>query len=489
MSTRALVAVLWGILALLVVRSLWNAGGIVSERLREPPEAAHTWDPNQQRADVDAYLIHFAMVRHPDFRSTLGWWVGPWGPGELAIPGYPPDERVRFYRPLSSLAFWLQWRWMGDAENRYAIWNVVAMVPLLIVFALASHLLLGRFWPKLRGTVWNPLFLILAYLMVTGRGRGFDVASESSVAGVTTLWKNLPDVFAGLFALLTVCAYLWVGRSRRGWANLAWVVPLYLASASKEVVTLLPVLLPFLDWPLWKGADPALRRTLKVRIAWATGYLICFHAFRLAALGGVGFRYGSNSQWPMRLISNLAYPWGPAIQRQDWPTVIAASGVIVAVVAGVWAFRRKHPVLRSTWGMVGIGAGYVLLLSVATSLSLSDLDPQPVGLMAPIGAALLANSLGHRDTLVMASAPFLIVLLWSRRREWLALALGWILLTEAPNLASAGPAHREFLPGMGWAWLWALALALAAREWVVRPVAQAWDRYRGPTQPTQPTQA
>ena len=63
--------------------------------------------------DIDTMLIHGGVVAAPSLRDTLRWWHGTWA------------GQVPFFRPLSSYAFWLDWKLFGSREPRYLLLSIV----------------------------------------------------------------------------------------------------------------------------------------------------------------------------------------------------------------------------------------------------------------------------------------------------------------------------------------------------------------------------
>ena len=93
--------------------------------------------------DIDTWNIHHGLLLAPGFFQTLRWWTGPWVLG------------TAYYRPLSSLLFWLDWKIFGDHEVRW-----IASAALLHLFAVWQFALLTAATTRhfrCRGAAWATL--------------------------------------------------------------------------------------------------------------------------------------------------------------------------------------------------------------------------------------------------------------------------------------------------------------------------------------------
>src|SRR5205823_4245993 len=95
-------------------------------------------------------------------------------------------------------------------------------------------------------------------------------------------------------------------------AAAAW----YLAGcAFKEIAVPLPLVFFALEAPLLRGEQ---RRPAWERVAVMGAMGALFLALRWAAIGGVGFTYGSNTAWRERTLVNLVGPFAPLVVSREW---------------------------------------------------------------------------------------------------------------------------------------------------------------------------
>jgi hypothetical protein len=448
---------LYAVLVILVGSTFWGWASQIHQNVARPAPESCSWRPARSRADIDTYLIHYGIVKHPDFASTLHWWVGPWGPGELPIPGHEPNARVSFYRPVSSTAFWLQWRLHGDNENLYVNWTYFGGMLYILLFLLT----LTQIYRRFNGDTTHlqlPILLIVGYLLLIN-GYGFNPVGNSALDLVIGRWKNLPDLLAGVFMLLAILMYLSIPRMKNPtWTNLLWIVPLYLACGSKEVVILLPLALPLLDYQLWKSGSSEDRRNAGIRLLVALGYFALFNGLRLVALGGAGYRYGSNDYWLVRLVSGITYPWGPVVMRQDALQLGVSLGTFLAISVYALMVHKKVRWTRSVATSFAYFVGCLLVICALLPHLIKDLEPPALSILLATGFLIALGLIGQL-TIALVASPFLLVYLWKHQRAWLWFGIAWIILTGIPNIFSPGLSHRDFVPSIGWAMLYGSAIA------------------------------
>jgi hypothetical protein len=395
-------------------------------------QAPPTW--TGVKPDLDTYLIHEGLVQHPALADTLTWWTGPWVMG----PEYP------FYRPLTSLLFWLEWKAFGDFEWAYRVPGALAHVAAAVLFALLVQDLARRWGvrsPVLAGS--------LAAVAFVGFLHPYRWAVSTLIAGH---WKNQPDSFAACACFLSMRAYLRAQDSVRG-ALPAAVVWYLVGCGFKEIAVFLPAAFLALELPELTWRDRSAWR----RVASGVAAGVLFLGVRWACIRGLGYTYGGNRVWFQRTVQEGFGPFGAAFIQGEWFPVLAAAWLLAAA----WGWRRFG---RTAPPPARIAA---VLLAVAGLALLGELQMALEGSLAP-GAAFSPEAwlagLAHLtlpgvlfDTLgalVVTSALVYLVLRLPR-----ALLLGgvWIATSLAILVVSPGPVHRYYLPQCGGLLMLALA--------------------------------
>jgi len=366
------------------------------------------------REDCDTVAILDGVRKAPSARDTLQWWTGEWaGSGQ-------------YWRPLSSLAFWLQWKVFGEDFRYYALVSVIVGV---LVAALAFY----AFEPLL-GTDGATATVLAACVSLH-----VPWAREAPMEGSVGAWKLLPDPLAALGILAAL------GLAVRGRPFVA-LVPLTLSILAKEVgffaFTVIPIAL---WWYRWRGGE--VRSLRKVILCYgAVGLLM--GVLRLVAVPGV-YHMGSNIWWWWRALLYYFGHFGGFLQPQGWhvPAVVAVVG------ASGWVARRGV-----AWGMgllvVGVGAVMWLL-----SLQLDrPLDVTVAACMLQLPRFITVG--------VWAIAAYL-ALRFSRQE--VVLGVAFAVLGSAPTfLAAQTLDYTRWLGGFGHS---ILAWAAIRGAWQAAPLA------------------
>jgi len=442
------------------------------------PHAQAVWSrrgarPSWESGDLDAYLIHAGLERAPAFADTLRWWTGPWVMG----------EDYAFYRPLTSLVFWVQWRLFGDREWLWALPTLAAHAVATGLFALFITRIAER-----RGIPAQPaaLWAALGFAGVLAESRW------AVCALVIGLWKNQPDSLAAICVFMSALAYLRAQEGRRGSlaASAAWLLA---ACGFKEVAVPLPLALAALEWEARRGA----RRGAAARLAAMAGTVLAFLIIRQLALGGPGYTYGANVHWLNRTLLELAGPFGVWIVHGEWlgcslgAWTFAAGFAIWRVLGGAARAGRLACDGRA-WGMAGgvlatWVAGCGLLGAAETARTAAGSPGSGLEGFDPLAGLALCGDPTIRSTAAAAAGLLLAVLvLWPRHKPVLALACLWNLGFLLPLAASPGPLHRYYLSQAGLYIAYGLAAALAAgRAWqaVLRLRARIPRRAHAPAEP------
>ncbi len=315
--------------------SNWNSNTIPSWEGHFPGKAEPHAMPD---LDIDTWLIHGGVVAAPSFKDTLCWWHGTWA------------GQVVFYRPISSYAFWIDWKLFGSHEARYGILSVLLHLLAVGQFTILSFSLFRYFRLPKPGfaTLISGLFFVDGLFALGVR--------QETNAAVFENWKNMPESLVTLFFCLSLTAYVNLIAEReanvsrapggfgkvRQFAHSAKPVIWYLASCgSKEAGILMPLLLLPLELPQLRAAGEkrsrALRRMIPVLAA-----LPLFLIMRRLFLGmAIGYRYGSNGSWVGRLTDNLFGTAGHNIRTGRYVPVLMGLSLAFAVYFLADAGLRK----------------------------------------------------------------------------------------------------------------------------------------------------
>lgn len=401
------------------------------------------------KADLDTGLIHAGILQHPRFADTFAWWHGPWVAGD-----YAP-----FFRPIPSLAFWLEWRWFGLHEKRYLLLNLACHATVCILFYRVSWQLARRFRCRQPCLMVMGAVLLLFYQV-------FNVVQERDAVNGAILdaWKNLPDALCALFILLSLSAYLrGIEKQEKGrWCIVLSVLWYVLACCSKEVGSLLPLAFLCLELPSLRTGSPKERKAARLRAAGPAVAMVFFQCYRLWALHGVGYRYGSNRMWMYRLFSGITYPAGSLIAMNEKVT----PAIVLLVLAGV----NAHLLLRKKWGERAVKKRALLLVANAILWAVLILSLGAYAVCRATGydglTVTIAGSLGYvlslpADAALGSLLGLAIVEKLILERTWLmAFGYAWVFSTELPNIMSPGLVHREYLVSFGFIWMFGYGLSL-----------------------------
>lgn len=407
-----------------------------------------SWDVRGEGADVDAVILHGGVVRYPDLLSTLRWWYGPWVGADVEIPGQK-GRHVVFYRPVPSLSFWAEWRLFEGNERRYGTFNVAFVVANLILLGATVSLLARRLkipWPI-------PSALLTMFGFATGFMEGIDLLAPRTLSAVLR-WKNLPDLQALFFLLLALLFYIRVREVKEtAFHHLIWLTPLFLACGSKEIVILIPLLFPVVEWTLQRD-DP--RDGSRRRAAIALAFFVLFNAFRLIVLrGSTGYRYGT-PQWFPQAVSEL-YPWGGAVIMRDWIMVATAVAIVGAFIVDRQRFVCSLPYLRRI-------AFALAWLPVVIATGLLTIDTRGMNSISAVAASALYSTftIAERPLQLvgLVFAPFAVMEVYRKAPGVLAIATSWAVLNGIPNVFSPSPLHRYYISNVGWSILYGTGFAL-----------------------------
>ncbi|MEO0082382.1 MAG: tetratricopeptide repeat protein [candidate division WOR-3 bacterium] len=353
--------------------------------------------------------------------------------GQSFMPGVHGSEatRVRYYRPLTVLSFWLDRQMWGLNPLGFHLTNVLLNALVLLLLALLLSEFVSQAWPVLLGVA---LF-------------GLHPSHVESVAFVS----GRTDLLAAVFVLACVLLLLRYGQSGRWYWLGSATVACAAALLTKEVAVLLPVVGAFLLY--W--TVPGSRRRMVISTLCLTAAVTGYLAVRWTVLGNVAVptgtlgqrlllalntigRYGAMVVFPFT--HRLVYPSRTEVVGPGWPTL---AGVSLLALLGWLTWRYRCSV-------VGFGAVWFLSFIVPASnlfaIGISYLAERLLYL--PLAGAAMMVLAGARLRMRVPRAVFVGVLLvfavlWAaasirRMPVWQdELALFGTMVREAPNSADA----------------------------------------------------
>ena len=364
--------------------------------------------------DCDTVAILNGVWEAPTARDTLEWWTGEWaGSGQ-------------YWRPLSSLAFWLQWRAFGDDFRYYALVSVIVGVLVATLAFYAFEPLLGP-----DGSTATTLAACVALYVPWVR--------KAPMEGSVEVWKLLPDPLAALGILAAL------GLAVRGRPFVA-LVPLTLSILAKEVAFLGFAVIPAaLCWYRWRGGEvPNLRKV--ILCYGAIGLLM--GVLRLLAVPGV-YHIGSNISWWRRAFLYYFGYFGGFLQPQGWHVV-----AIVAVAgASVWIARRGV-----AWAMAVLVVGVGVVVWVL-SLHLGE----------PLDVTVTVCIIELRSFVTVGLWAIAAYLALRFSRQEVVLGVAFAVLGSAPTFSAAQTLdYTRWLGGLGHS---ILAWAAIRGAWQAAPLA------------------
>ena len=393
--------------------------------------------------DIDTMLIHGGVVAAPSLRDTLRWWHGTWA------------GQVPFFRPLSSYAFWLDWKLFGSREPRYLLLSIVLHLIAVWQFVRLSFTLFHFF------RVPKPGFTaLLSGLFFVDGLYSLSVRQETNTA-VFAHWKNLPESLVTMFFCLSLNAYVkrilnqetdssHVAMKKpplmamlHGGAPLVW----YLACCgSKEAGILMPLILIPLELPYLMHPGEQRGRAIR-RLAPLLLALPLFVIVRRAFLGtATGFVYGSNGSWVGRMTDNLVGAAGHDVRTGRTVPLFLGLSLTAAIYLFALALQSQKPerekcLIKSA----AIAVVLPLALSMFVNTSVSPGLRPAVFIMQAVDSGTGAEVTGIAVMLVGLISLFLYrPLLGLFGYTWVAFTL--VLLALTPSSI-----HREYLVDGGFA--------------------------------------
>ncbi|MDQ3812407.1 MAG: hypothetical protein M3347_00480 [Armatimonadota bacterium] len=378
------------------------------------------------RGDHDNLYFVQAWDKAPHLRDTWRWWIGPWG-----------QKHRPFYRPLSSLLFWLEYQAFG-------LHGLYQFTLVLFLCHLATLLLAWRFLNDLLGELSGTL----AACLWAVHAAGFYILSIALYA--LDNWKDNVESWHALAYVGCLWSFLRFLRSGQGDGQRRWwfgALALFLvALCIKEMAYTAPLLLLLLAWH-----EKQLSRQGRAVLPFF-GIAGAMFIFRWWALGGWGYRIGANRQWLFRFLSDLGgAPITPILHGN------LLCGAMLCAGAALWLLLRRQ------WTEAGVCAGAALLALLLTSYLTET------GLADTASRLLLLNE--WQPLPFLASLLFFWWRFFIQRRPDQIFGLAWVIITYLPLLSGPNTGHVFYLVSLGWAiWLagglidlWALGARLPAQ--------------------------
>lgn len=359
---------------------------------------------------IDTPYIIAGLERSPSFQDTLSWWHGTWIQG----------EEIPFYRPLTSLAWWGQYQIFG----RYGLFGfmaVLALSHLLVVFLM--FLLLRELLGLRIATLSAGLFALHATLTPFLLPSGLWALIH---------WKDNPEPWCSAAYIVSLWCFLRLVRGAPSRFLVFSLLAFFVAICFKEMAYTLPFMLLGLLWYEKKLVTHG--RFTAPFFALAA----LMFAFRFWALGGMGFRFGTNGSWLSRWLMNLfgGAPMAEMTRGYFWPFVIAS-----LFAALLWFLSG-----RSRVGVLGLSgaAGFALLLIYRNSQDMSD----------PFYYQILGSAMPWINAVYTLAALFLAWRFVRNRERGQIFGWLWALITYIPLMTAPITQHALYLVAIGWSiWL------------------------------------
>ena len=317
-AARQVVSRRWALLVLVAIISAWGSRNTVGVGLAlDQNRAAEEW-----HRDYDLMLIHDGLEDVPRLGDTWRWWTGTW------------VGQVPFWRPLTSYAFWLQWRLFGWEHRAYWHYTQAGLhVAACICLFLVLESVTGGPWAGL-------VMLLVANIGQVWFGSQLYLPRGAVPCNLVVHWKDQPDQW------MAVCLFLSALCALRGRLILAAALAVLAAGFKETGFTAFPLVVAFY-WFRFRRFPRVLAVTVLVGAATA--------CVRWRAVG-FGYAMGSNVHWAYRMATFAAA--GPVA---DLSTPLG-SWSIVGVFAAIAVVLRR--IRWAAYGAVvtGLLAGWVISL-------------------------------------------------------------------------------------------------------------------------------
>jgi len=269
----------------------------------------------EARTNCDIALIYAGIREVPTLRDTLRWWHRVWA------------GKVPYWRPLTSLVFWLEYHAFGP--DRLDGWVWVSVAAHLAVTWLAAALgtrLVGHWWAgPVVAVVFGTRLLALRVRGSVGPGPESVGAVIAMPALQQEVWVTLPALGAMVAATsrrwllaLSLCG-LAVSAKEMGWTSFPLcLIAVAIVHGRRGLGAI----------PRWAWAMGIALVALLVWARWCAGPEV----FR-------GFHMGTNIYWRMRLINVAGGHWLVIARSPTWTPALWAALAFAAWVP--WGRRGR----------------------------------------------------------------------------------------------------------------------------------------------------
>ena len=291
---------------------------------------------------------------------------------------------------------------------------------MLLLCHFAAVLVLWRFLCELLGE-WPGT--LSAGVWAAGMLRIFEMPTP---LGALREWKDIVESWHAVPYVVCLWCFLRFLRgenARHKWLALLWF---WIALLVKEMAYTVPLMVLMLAWhegklrTKWRDAAPF----FALAAAMVT--------FRFWALQGVGFRMGSNTQWPMRFLTDMG--GGPFVRllHSDFLTLIAVCGALA-----LWQTLE-----RRWWHAAALLAATCVQIAV----SAHDADMT----FGEVASRLLVSD-EWPGVLYLAALLFLWWRCLRRKNKHQIFGVLWAIIVYLPLLSGPNTSHIFYFVGIGWA--------------------------------------
>lgn len=381
---------------------------------------------------VDTGVIMPGLYAAPHFRDTLKWWTGSWVAG----------DRMVYYRPLTSLAWWCEWKLFGANGIRGFMTVSWVLFGMVTVVALAFF---SRMFEL-------PLAATAMAIWVSCQAEQYSLPSPF---WAPWHWKNDPELWTSLGIIGCLHFLLSYWRTGRGrYVSLACLCML-IGICFKELgyVTF------FMALALWFFER---RRDAQKTPVWPVFVLfalsVVFFIYRTVVIGRTTPANSNGSWWERAAINLFAGRAAATMTLGEYVPFAVACTVFAAIM--LW--RRRF---WATGALIAVAAVCVWINDASAEF--------------PFDAALKLMSVFPLSKAVIwmdSIYTTLMMALWwdffSKRDEARLFGICWYTLAYLPMLTAPIWQHSLCLPSMGWG-LW-LAVPLLAVARSLEAKARAW---------------
>ncbi len=296
-----------------IALALFGAALLSTSELVFDPIAQSLWAGNGDSIGIAE------GAERAELSDILGWWSGPWIQGKM------------YYRPLSSMLFYIEGQLFSTDFRSYCIvsWIAGALNVVLLALLGASLARGGRGVKLAIGALTGMLFLLARHPEIC-QGLDCEPARAARVTwGMMPWWPVQTDIFSLMFAtlsLLLLDRWLLDGRRSR---LIGAAAAFGAALLFKEMALCIPLMVPLL----------VLYRR-RVAVARVSGLFVAigvvFYIIRtLAAPDASGLEWAG-----MRTLSNFAYYFvnslWTSVMGGTWDAILTSLGLVVLVLVMLW---------------------------------------------------------------------------------------------------------------------------------------------------------